>query len=68
MINHYGRGKALYLNFPVEGYLRERHLGQKSGLRDILRKSLQWAGMEPQVKVSRDGVPLDATEIARFQR
>ena len=68
VVNRYGKGKTLYLNFPVEGYLRDRHLGHDSSLLKLFRSAMQWAGMTPRVRVTRDGQPLSATEVARFQR
>ena len=68
IVNHYGKGKALYLNFPVDGYLRDRYYGRDSSLLDIFRNTMQWAGVLPQVQVTRGGRALGATEIARFKQ
>jgi len=67
VVNRYGRGKTLYLNFPVDGYWEDRYLGHETPLREFFRDVLRWAGIEAPVSVSIDGEPASATELVRFR-
>jgi glycosyl hydrolase family 42 (putative beta-galactosidase) len=66
VVNKFGRGKAMYLNFPVEGYWEDRCLGRESDQHEFYRQVMKWAGVENQVGLTVDDKPVPATEIVRF--
>ena len=66
VINKYGSGKTLYLNFPIAGYWEDRYIGCERDLREFFRQVITWAGVEIPITVTVDKKPAGATEIVRF--
>ena len=50
MLNKYGKGKAIFLNFPLEGYNQSRYEGAQSNWVTMMRRLLGWCGIPPRIK------------------
>ena len=65
-VNDYGEGKAIYLNFPVDRYVKNRYKGHEKDMLDFFRDLFASGGVEAKVKVVSKSQPLQGTRIVRF--
>ncbi|MBI3921949.1 MAG: beta-galactosidase trimerization domain-containing protein [Armatimonadetes bacterium] len=66
--NRYGKGRAIYLGFTIDGYLRDRALGTEGSLLKLFADITSWSGITPRVRVDAGSEPLPTTEVAQFTR
>ena len=67
MLNRYGEGRTVFLNFPLSGYLERRYEGREREWREFMRRLLAWCGAEPRITVMSKDRPLSAVETVRFR-
>lgn len=68
MVNRFGSGLALYLGFPIEGYVADRYRGHAEPLREFFRRVLAAGGVEAPMTVRDETGALDGMKTARFAR
>ena len=67
IFNKFGKGGGIYLNFSFAEYYLERNFPWWNGFRDMMRDILHENDIDAPVKITLDGEPQSAVEIARFQ-
>ena len=68
MVNACGDGKAVYLGFPIEGYVADRYRGHEGPMREFFRRVFAAGGVEAPLRVVSAGGATPGMKIARFRR
>ena len=66
LVNQFGKGKALYLNFPLTAYVKDRLRGLETEQLDFFRDVFAWAGVRPVITVASGSRALPGMRMARF--
>lgn len=66
-VNKFGNGQAVYLNFSITEYWRERHFVDWGGLHGIMKALLKSGKVEAAVNIDLGNIPHRSVEVVRFQ-